>query len=137
MKGLGEKCLACGAIMRTAQRRRITSQHQEAVLQCYGCRRHWRVDLHFSPVRAYKRPKAESEVSEKEPETSCVLVDERICYPDELCFFGDMCPKCGSFFRVRTSRRVSKRFKIFYLNCTDPKCGVRLKVDLSVISSFV
>lgn len=132
MKGLGEKCLACGAIMRTKQRRRKTNLHQEAVLQCFGCRRLWRVDLHFSPVRAYKRPKAESEISEKEPEASCVLIDESMCYPDELCLFGDKCGKCGSLFRVRTSRRVFKSFKVFYLNCTDPKCRVRVKVVMSI-----
>ncbi|AZM95285.1 hypothetical protein EI420_06100 [Vreelandella venusta] len=132
MKGLGEKCAACGAIMRTTQRRRITNQHQEAVLQCYRCRRLWGVHLHFSPVRAYKRSKAESEISEKESEAVCVLVDERICYPDELCFFGDMCGKCGSFFRVRTSRRVSEYFKVFYLSCTGPKCEAKIKVDMSV-----
>lgn len=132
MKGLGEKCLACGTIMRTTQRRRITNQHQEAVLQCYGCRRLWRVDLHFSPVRAYKHSKSEGKVSEKKTGSSSVLIDERIKYPDELCFFGDLCPTCGSFFRVRTSRRVSEYFKVFYLNCTGPKCEAKVKVDMSV-----
>lgn len=132
MMGLGEKCPACGAIMKAEQRRRLSSQQQEAVLRCLGCRRFWNVDLHFSPVRAYKRPKTEGETSEKETEATCVLIDERINYPDELCFFGDMCPKCGSFFRVRTSRRVSKHFKVFYLSCTDSSCGSRLKVELSV-----
>ncbi|MBS3667094.1 ogr/Delta-like zinc finger family protein [Halomonas boliviensis] len=117
--------------MRTTQRRRITNQHQEAVLQCYGCRRLWRVDLHFSPVRAYKRPKAESDISEKEPEASCVLIDESICYPDELCLFGDLCPKCGAFFRVRTSRRVSRMYKVFYLSCTRNVCGGGVKLELS------
>jgi len=134
MKGLGEKCLACGAIMRTKERRRITNQHQEAVLQCFGCRRLWHVDLHFSPVRAYKRSKAESEISEKEPEASCILIDEKICYPDELCFFGDMCGKCGSFFRVRTSRRVSECFKLLYLNCTNFRCATKVKMQLSISS---
>ncbi|WP_422822537.1 ogr/Delta-like zinc finger family protein [Vreelandella titanicae] len=43
-----------------------------------------------------------------------------------------MCGKCGSFFRVRTSRRVSQYFKVFYLNCTGPKCGARAKVELSI-----
>ncbi|WP_050713637.1 MULTISPECIES: ogr/Delta-like zinc finger family protein [Halomonas] len=132
MKGIGEKCLACGSIMRTKERRRITYQHQEAVLQCFGCRRLWYVDLHFSPVRAYKRSKAESEISEKEPEASCILIDEKVCYPDELCFFGDMCGKCGSYFRVRTSRRVSEYFKAFYLSCTGPSCGAKMKVEMSI-----
>ena len=132
MKGLGEKCPACGAIMRTKQRRRRANQHQEAVLQCYGCRRLWRVDLYFSPVRAYKRQKVEGDISEKKPEASCILIDKRICYPDELCFFGDMCPKCVSFFRVRTSRRVSDDFKVFYLVCSNSQCASRAKVEMSV-----
>jgi hypothetical protein len=102
------------------------------VLQCFGCRRLWRVDLHFSPVRAYKRPKTDGETIDKMPEASCVIIDDRICYPDELCFFGDMCGKCGSFFRVRTSRRVSQYFKVLYLNCTGSKCGARAKAELSI-----
>jgi ssDNA-binding Zn-finger/Zn-ribbon topoisomerase 1 len=133
MMGLGEKCPACGAIMKAEQRRRLSSQQQEAVLRCLGCRRLWHVDLHFSPVRAYKHLKTEGETSEKETEATCVLIDERIKYPDELCFFGDLCPKCGSFFRVRTSRRISEYFKVFYLNCTAPNCEVRFKVDLSIL----
>lgn len=137
MKGLGEKCLACGAIMRTKERRRITNLHQEAMLQCFGCRRLWHVDLHLTPVRAYKSPKTKGKTSEKETESTCVLIDERINYPDELCFFGDMCPKCGSFFRVRTSRRVSEYFKVFYLSCTDPKCGARVKVEMSISLLYV
>lgn len=132
MKGLGEKCLACGAIMRTTQRRRITNQHQEAVLQCYGCRRHWRVDLHFSPVRAYKYSKSATEVSKEDPHTSCLVIDERLNYPDELCLFGDLCPKCSSIFRVRTSRRVSDDFKVFYLVCSNSQCASRAKVEVSV-----
>lgn len=132
MKGLGEKCPACGAIMRTKQRRRITNQHQEAVLQCFGCRRLWHVDLHFSPVRAYKHSKSKGEISEEDAHTSCLLIDERFNYPDELCLFGDICPKCKSIFRVRTSRRVSNDFKVFYLICSSPQCDSRVRVEMSI-----
>ncbi|WP_422156532.1 ogr/Delta-like zinc finger family protein [Vreelandella titanicae] len=45
-----------------------------------------------------------------------------------------MCPKCGSLFRIRTSRRVSEFFKVFYLSCTGPCCGAKTKVDLSIFN---
>lgn len=136
--GLGEKCPACGAIMKAEQRRRLSSQQQEALLRCLGCRRHWHVDLSFSPVRAYKSSKSEGKVRKGEPDTSNVLIDTRFNNLDELCLFGDMCPRCGSFFRVRTSRRVSEYFKVFYLSCTGPNCGAKVRVDSSVsfISSY-
>ena len=130
--GLGEKCPGCGAIMKAEQRRRLSSQQQEAVLRCLGCRRHWHVDLRFSPVRAYKSTKNEGETGNDDPGTSNVLVDARFNNFDELCFFGDLCPKCGSFFRVRTSRRVSEHFKVFYLNCTGLKCGAKVKIGMSI-----
>lgn len=136
MMGLGEKCPACGAIMKAEQRRRLSNQQQEAVLRCLRCRRHWHVELLFSSVRAYKRPKRGEEASEEE-QASIVLVDTRFNNIDELCFFGDLCPECGSFFCVRTSRRVSECFKVFYLSCTDPKCGARIKVELYLLPLLI
>lgn len=131
MMGLGEKCPSCGTMMKAEQRRRLSSQQQEAVLRCLGCRRHWHVDLRFLPVRAYKSTKIEGETREDDPDTD-VLIDTRFNNFDELCFFGDMCPRCGSFFRVRTSRRVSEYFKAFYLSCTGPNCGAKMKAEMSI-----
>ncbi|WP_406565414.1 ogr/Delta-like zinc finger family protein [Halomonas hibernica] len=76
-------------------------------------------------------------MNEAVPDSSSVLIDESINYPDELCFFGDLCFKCGSFFRVRTSRRISEYFKVFYLSCTGPKCGARMKVELMITKQEV
>lgn len=131
MKGLGEKCPACGSIMKTEQRRRLSNQQQEAVLRCLGCRRHWQVELNFSPVRAYKRSKSDGETREG-VQTRTLLIDTRYQNIDELCFFGDLCPECGSFFRARTSRRISEHFKVFYLSCTGPECKARVKVELVI-----
>lgn len=102
MRGLGEKCPACSAIMKAEQRRRLSNHQQEAVLRCLGCRRHWHVDLLFSPVRAYKRSKSEGEMRKDEPDTSNILVDARFDNFDELCLFGDMCCRIhkGSLLRL-------------------------------------
>lgn len=136
MRGFGEKCPNCQFWMLTQGQWKTSDTQRVAIVQCLNCRQRLRFKIALSPLRSYRKkttgnPPHISSATGRQPRPRSVpIASPRDGVDFDTYGLGERCPKCRSCMIVRTSRRISRKHRAFYLDCTTPGCGTRQRADV-------